>query len=302
MILETHFSKIETDENLMEKALHGDSTFPYKLYLENMTDFDFNCVDWHWHTEFEFVYIETGSVTFNIGETQFELTAGNGIFINTKVLHQMHSEGDALIPNFLFHPTFVAPAESLIYTKYVQPITDSAPDYIIFSPSVNWQREIINKMQSVIKEGYSDLMNELRISFLVQQIILSIYTHTEFCQNNNTKKGSDLARLQIMMQYIQSHYFETITLNDIAGSANLSKSTTLNLFQNILDISPVNYLIKYRLKKSADLLLNTEKKINTISIETGFNNVEYFCKSFKKIYGVTPSEYRRNHETISVFI
>ena len=59
---------IKTDDTLMETALHGTHIFPYKLYDENITDYDFNCIDWHWHTEFEFVYIESGIVHFNVGE------------------------------------------------------------------------------------------------------------------------------------------------------------------------------------------------------------------------------------------
>ena len=59
---------IKTDDTLMETALHGINLFPYKLYDENITDYDFNCIDWHWHTEFEFVYIESGIVHFNVGE------------------------------------------------------------------------------------------------------------------------------------------------------------------------------------------------------------------------------------------
>ena len=48
---------IKTDDTLMETALHEIHLFPYKLYDENITDYDFNCIDWHWHTEFEFIVL-----------------------------------------------------------------------------------------------------------------------------------------------------------------------------------------------------------------------------------------------------
>ena len=53
-------------------------------------------------------------------------------------------------------------------------------------------------------------------------------------------------------------------------------------------------MIGYRLKKAALLIKNTEKKINTISYETGFHNVDYFCRAFKKSYNMTPTEYRKS--------
>ena len=80
---------------------------------------------------------------------------------------------------------------------------------------------------------------------------------------------------------------------DIAEQAMVSKSTALNLFRKYLHITPVNYLINYRLKQAGQLLSKTEKKVSLISSETGFHNVDYFCRLFKKRYKLTPTEYRK---------
>lgn len=79
----------------------------------------------------------------------------------------------------------------------------------------------------------------------------------------------------------------------LAAQSMISKSSALNLFRRYLYITPVNYLINYRLKQAALLLSHTEKKVSTISAETGFHNVDYFCRAFKKHYQVTPGEYRK---------
>ena len=67
----------------METVQHGSNLYPFQFYYEDLSVFDFNCVEWHWHTELEFIYIESGTVTLWIGEDQFNLTEGNGIFINS---------------------------------------------------------------------------------------------------------------------------------------------------------------------------------------------------------------------------
>ena len=67
----------------METVQHGSNLYPFQLYYEDLSVFDFNCIEWHWHTELEFIYIESGTVTLWIGEDQFNLTEGNGIFINS---------------------------------------------------------------------------------------------------------------------------------------------------------------------------------------------------------------------------
>ena len=96
-----------------------------------------------------------------------------------------------------------------------------------------------------------------------------------------------------MLQFIHLNYSRSISLDDIAEQAMVSKSTALNLFRKYLHITPVNYLINYRLKQAGQLLSKTEKKVSLISSETGFHNVDYFCRLFKKRYQLTPTKYRK---------
>lgn len=69
-------NKIVTDENLMESAKHGTDSYPFKRYFEKLSQFDFHCIDWHWHTEWEFVYVESGNMTVCVGESMFSLSEG----------------------------------------------------------------------------------------------------------------------------------------------------------------------------------------------------------------------------------
>ena len=150
MSLNTTYTKILTDEDLMETVSHGNSSYPFQYYYEDLALFDFNCIDWHWHTELEFVYIESGTVTVWIGEKQFEIIEGNGIFINSKVLHRFYSPANALIPNFVFMPSFISASDSLIYQKYVLPIISSSLSFVIFHKEVPWQARVLSVMQQII--------------------------------------------------------------------------------------------------------------------------------------------------------
>ena len=164
-------------------------------------------------------------------------------------------------------------------------------DYYIFSNSQEWQVKILSEIQALIQLSRSE-KNELQISIQLQKIWSLITSNVIRLPKTQNVNSSSLARLQMMMQYIHSNYSENISLLEIARAGKVSISTALNLFRNVLDTSPVNYLICYRLKKAALLLTNTEKKISAISTETGFNNTDYFCKTFKRIYSLTPTEYR----------
>lgn len=291
----TTYNKILTDENMMETIQHGSKEYPFHFYYDNLELFDFHCIEWHWHTEFEFVYVETGTVYFGISDKQFALSEGQGVFINSKILHRYFSQGNAIVPNFVLMPYFIAAQDSLIYQKYVLPIMASPMDYQIFSSDIPWQAQALSLMREMMaaQENASDV--ELVNSYLIQKIWHILYQNTdvEHTGKKENYSASSQARLQLMMQYIHQKFAYNISLSDIADQAKVSKSTALNLFQRYLGISPVTYLINYRLQEAAKLLASTEKKVTVISKDTGFDNVDYFCKAFKKYYKLTPTEYRK---------
>lgn len=291
----TTYNKILTDENMMETIQHGSKEYPFHFYYDNLELFDFHCIEWHWHTEFEFVYVETGTVYFGISDKQFALSEGQGVFINSKILHRYFSQEKAIVPNFVLMPVFLAPQDSLIYQKYVLPIMSSPMDYQIFSSDIPWQAQVLSLMREMMaaQEKASDV--ELVKSYLIQKIWHILYQNTdvEHMGKKENYSASSQARLQLMMQYIHQKFAYNISLSDIADQAKVSKSTALNLFQRYLGISPVTYLINYRLQEAAKLLASTEKKVTVISKDTGFDSVDYFCKAFKKYYKLTPTEYRK---------
>lgn len=166
----TTYNKILTDENMMETIQHGSKEYPFHFYYDNLELFDFHCIEWHWHTEFEFVYVETGTVYFGISDKQFALSEGQGVFINSKILHRYFSQGKAIVPNFVLMPYFIAAQDSLIYQKYVLPIMASPMDYQIFSSDIPWQAQALSLMREMMaaQEKASDV--ELVSSYLIQKI------------------------------------------------------------------------------------------------------------------------------------
>lgn len=85
-------------------------------------------------------------------------------------------------------------------------------------------------------------------------------------------------------------------MEEIAKTVTLSKNSVLNLFNKYLHTSPISYLVNYRLKHAAKLLVTTENKVSSIARDTGFENIGYFCRKFKEAFQVTPGEYRKLRE------
>ena len=263
------YNRILTDEEFMEIKQHGSSDYPFQYYYDNLELFDFHCIEWHWHREFEFLYVESGQVTCGIGEKQIILSEGEAIFINSKILHRFYASSGGIIPNFVCMPEFIAPENSLIYKKYILPIISSNIYFQRFQTDELWQTKIIQTMIKIMEIQGNEKIRELA-------------TVDEVAQK----------RVQLIMQYIHENYNHNLSLDEIASHIGISKSTALNLFHRFLHTTPVNYLIGYRLQAASWLLKNTNKKVKTIAYESGFHNVDYFCRLFKKRYHLTPSEYR----------
>ncbi len=201
-----------------------------------------------------------------MAKKQFSLGQGTGIFINSKILHRYFSEGHAIVPNFVLKPTFLAPADSLIYKKYIAPIQACKVDCIVFcSREIKWQAEALELMQK--NSQSAGIRQRPGTGYFISDagiVALALFAHGFGSAAEKKKKNtaSSQGRTQLMMQYIHQNFRHNLTLEDIAGQAMVSKSTALNLFRRYLHDTPVHYLVKYRLQEAAKLLATTEKKDN----------------------------------------
>lgn len=190
--------KIITDETLMEKRNHGQPAFPFQYYLEDIWDFDFHTLGWHWHQEIEFVYVQSGEAHCCVGKDRFSLPAGSGLFINTKILHQFTAEHPTVIPNIVFSPVLLASPESFVYQQYVKPLLVSDIPYLVFEPLSLWHKEILSLLNQVFKTQEQPNFRELTTLRLLTSIWEVLYENMEsrLQQGQPVKRDLNASRLQ----------------------------------------------------------------------------------------------------------
>ena len=110
----------------------------------------------------------------------------------------------------------------------------------------------------------------------------------------NTSKANE-KRVQSLLHFIHSNYEERISIADISRAANISESECYRIFRNALNCSPNHYLLNYRLRKSVQLLTESNKQIADIAYESGFNCSAYFAKKFKFAFDTTPMQFRKKY-------
>lgn len=118
---------------------------------------------------------------------------------------------------------------------------------------------------------------------------LSLRYYDEIPTNISVQKSVD---------YIQEHYAESISMNDVAAMINFSPAYFSRLFKKETGHSFVSYLTIVRILRSICLLRQTDQAIEQIALDLGFNTPNYFSTIFKKEIGLTPSQYRATKEVL----
>lgn len=90
-------------------------------------------------------------------------------------------------------------------------------------------------------------------------------------------------RIKQMLSWIHLHYTEKISLEDIARAGHLSRSECCRYFKRILNTTPLNYVMDYRIQKSLQLLQNPEANVTEVAYQVGFNSTSYFIEKFRKM-------------------
>jgi len=288
-------TKIITDESMMELYPHGSAEFPFQYYYEDILQFENKFIDWHWHSEFEFMSVEKGNVLCSIGNIKLSLSAGDAIFINSGIIHSFEAPENGIIPNILFSPKFLAPEGSLIYKCYLEPLIHSDISHMVFRLQIPWQHEVLSMLNEIYALCDKQEMTwEIEVQALAAKICASFLRHKEEFITIEKAGVTPLsqARLKRMTSYIEQHFAEKISLQDIADSADISKSEALRCFKSSVRSTPVEYLNKYRLHQARTLLKTTTRTITDIAESVGFESTSYFDRMFKRTFGITPKAIR----------
>lgn len=204
------------------------------------------------------------------------------------------TEQSNFMPNIVFSPQLLGEKNGRIYEKYIKPIICSAAHFQILSPEHAWQNKILQLLRQIFTLQTNEADCELSTVLLLLEIWKILFDHLPSQAEAHLNNGETLrnSQLQIMMQFIHKHYCEPISLKETSSAAFLSKNTALQRFRNGIRLSPVLYMIRYRLTRAAELLLTTESSVTHIAEQVGFESAGYFCRKFKECYKISPTEYR----------
>ena len=152
-----------------ELVQHGSALFPIACYEERLTCYS---VPWHWHEDFEYILAYEGTVTVGVDKKRICLAEGEGVFINSGVLHAVEfaAEGPSMLRSGVFHPRLVGGMDTIYWQKLIRPLLQpGVPSYFLLSKGEPWQAEVLARLWEAwhaVDEEPDDYENRVRYCLL----------------------------------------------------------------------------------------------------------------------------------------
>lgn len=279
---------------------HGTLEFPCAGYSERYTSHPEDAIPWHWHEELEILYLKAGRMKLQIPGKTFHMAERDVFIVNSGVLHSAAAEPDCQLQSVVFSSLLVTgSAASILASKYIGPLTACASFDGCPLNGLLETADAANDFTAAFEAlaagapGYEFIVRE-RLS----AICLALYRHFErdICVGP-VELGQDGVRMRKMLDFIHSRFSEDIGLAEIAKAADIGERECLRCFQRTIQVSPVQYLLKYRITQGASLLLrNPSGSVSEIAGRCGFDSSSNFSQTFKKFFLCTPREYRKGNQ------
>ncbi len=293
--------------------INSSAGFPLRMYNEGSFAVGQYPSPLHRHLELELLAVYGGSVELHTVSGSLTLHEREGVLINSGVMHSLSGSEDCRCLYVMFSDEFIAPAGSDINLKYVKPfVMNSEIPYVLFTPQISWQKQLLElsdrlfallgvysgtELPGALKsEGAASPCIELDAHRILCDFWRSMYVDIGDDMRSGVTGNEYVIRrrTQLMIDFIRRSYHSQITLQDIADAANISKSEASRCFQSCLHISPVSYLLRYRIEVAEHLLRSSSMTIEAVSFECGFASSSYFCKVFQRHTGTTPGGFRKS--------
>ena len=232
-------------------------------------------------------YIHKGKGIFQVGDTTYHLKAGNGFLICPDIV--TFYQADKNDPWWYSWVGF----HGLKAESYLIEAGLTAAHPVFEYTEDDYIENCFHEMSDAyyLKHG-----NIRRMAYLYLFLYKLMQTNTRELYYNSKESRHD-AYINEALQFIEMNYSRKITIDMLSNYVGLNRSYLNSLFKEALGKTLQQYLIEFRIRKACELLENSSLRVGDISHAVGYPDQLLFSKVFKRIQGVTPSEYRKNLPT-----
>lgn len=240
----------------------------------------------HFHDEPELVYIIEGSLGITIENNSFTLEKGEICVFTPGLIHNLYS--------YTNNKSFVMKLFPIVDLGNIQLLNN------VVRRGDEVYDELLKNINCIItenqekKDGY-----ELCVNICAEKIFLTIIRnmkHIILENNAQIKLENKSDFLNSVTEFLEIHYAENFSLEQVAKHLNYTKSYFCHYFKNITGVTFWKYYTIFRLEKALEMMKeNPQKKYTQIAQDSGFKNIRSFNQSFKEYHHCTPKEYMKKY-------
>lgn len=248
----------------------------------------------HQQQTWELSYIITGSGVRIIGDVVENFSKGEIILIPPNIPHcwsfdESVHDGEGKIENI----TIVMENDFLERCKNLFPELSAAISELQSNENaVSFQGELLDKLQVLMTSMVHQDSIE-RLSSFIKLLKLISYCKEMHIVGRPVPDHKKEKKLQEIHLFVLRNFQRNITLEEISKSAGMQKSSFCVFFKKMTGKSFFTYLTEFRIESSCQMLLKTKLSVAEICIASGFNDIPYYNRVFKKIKHITPTQYRK---------
>jgi len=251
----------------------------------------------HQQETWELSYIITGSGARIIGDVVENFSKGEVILIPPNIPHcwsfdeSVHdSEGNIENITIVFENDFLERCKNL-FPELFNSITNLQSN----ENAVSFKDELLEKLQVLMTSMIHQ--NDIeRISSFIKLLELISYCKDMQIVGRPVIENKKEKKLQEIYLFILSNFQRNISLEEISKSVGMQKSSFCVFFKKMTGKSFFTYLTEFRIESSCQMLLKTKLSIAEICIASGFNDIPYYNRVFKKIKNTTPTQFRKKEK------
>jgi YesN/AraC family two-component response regulator len=249
----------------------------------------------HYHETYEIYYLLAGERSYYINNLIYTLRKGDLIFINKNELHRTTSKGSARHERILINFEEVFLQKTL--ANYDLSIPFLTTQSLLLRPGVHEQGAIETILFSMLKEQEEHRSQQVPyLQTLLIQLFIEMNRVQEISREPIAPESSEKQlKVYEMIDYLQAHYVEKLTLEQLSETFFISSTYLCRLFKQTTGFTIVEYLNYIRIKEAQRLLQSTNAKVMTIAENTGFDSIAHFGRVFKQIAKCSPLQYRKQN-------
>ncbi len=249
----------------------------------------------HWHSTVEIIMPVHNSFTVTVNKTTYHLKENDILIIPPGELHELTPTEDGSRFVLLFDLSALNKFKG--FTRLFSLFSPSSLITPETMPDIyRTERELLKQVAMEYADG-GDLAEPSILALLIQFFVLlarnnedSIPASLPAMQPNKQKEY--IEKFNIVFDYIEQHYMEDITLEEVAAQIGFSKFHFSRLFRQFTDTAFYDYLCARRIKTAEALLLDPNLSITEIALQSGFASISTFNRVFKKFKECTPTEFK----------